>query len=44
MKLKLEDSLAKNNGEDLLFELAAEMEAEYWEMMQEVQSLRQQVN
>ncbi|MEL6406593.1 MAG: J domain-containing protein [Chloroflexota bacterium] len=44
MELKLEDSLAKNNGEDLLSELAAEMEAEYWEMMQEVESLRQQVN
>ena len=40
MSLKLEASLASARGEDLLQELAEEMQAEYWEYMQELDALR----
>lgn len=41
MGLKLEDSLARARGEDLLTDLAQEYQQEYWDLMHEMQQLRQ---
>ena len=43
MALKLEASIAKSQGEDLLVSLADDLQAEYWRYMQELDKLRQQV-
>lgn len=44
MELKIEDSLARARGEDLLVVLAKDMEKEYWRYMEELDELRQLVN
>lgn len=44
MQLKLEESLAKARGEDLIGGLTEDMQAEYWRYMQELDELRQQVD
>lgn len=43
MELKLEATLAKAQGKDLLEDLADDMQAEYWRYVQELDELRQQV-
>lgn len=43
MELKLEESVVKVQGEDLLASLADDLQADYWRYMQELDTLRQQV-
>lgn len=43
MELKLEASIAKAHGEDLLDDLADELQSEYWRYARELDELRQQV-
>lgn len=43
MELKLEDSLARSRGEDLLSALADDMQQEYWRYVKELDELRQSV-
>ncbi len=43
MELKLEATLARAQGKDLLEDLADDMQAEYWRYVQELDALRQQV-
>lgn len=43
MELKLEATIAKAHGKDLLADLADDMQAEYWRYVQELDELRQQV-
>jgi len=43
MELKLEESIAKSRGEDLLDDLADELQTEYWRYVRELDELRQQV-
>lgn len=44
MSLKVEDTLARARGEDLLQELADEYNQEYWELIQEMNTLREEVD
>ena len=43
MELKLEESIAKSHGENLLESLADDLQTEYWRHIQELDVLRQQV-
>ncbi|MEO1286726.1 MAG: J domain-containing protein [Chloroflexota bacterium] len=43
MELKLEDSLAKARGEDMIATIIDEMQTEYWRYMHELDELREQV-
>lgn len=43
MDLKIQESIARSRGENFLEQLAAEIEAEYWEEMKKLDSLRRDV-
>jgi hypothetical protein len=43
MELKLEESLAKARGENLMDDIVDELQTEYWRYMQELDKLRQQI-
>ena len=40
MQLKVEEALARARGEDLLTQLAREMEQEYWQQIEEIDKLK----
>lgn len=44
MELKLDESIARAKGENMLEDLADEMQVDYWRIMREIDDLRQQVN